>query len=823
MKNIAFLTALFLFNTSLIFAQKDKTDELYKNMGYGKYIEVKGQKDLQNLSLQELKRMAESYRKIGDYKGAEQMYRIILESDDDPEYHFHYAQSLQSAGRYLRAREHFLIYHQKMKDRAKQQGTSYDNHGQLLAEGCDKIHQFRAYGKVELENQVIINGPKLDFSPAYYKEGIVFVSTRGPEQPNKMDKWINDNFMDLYSAKIDRMDMLDHVEALSPVLNSRYHEGPVSFTSDNQKIFFTRNNFLRGKRGKSANNITKMKIYSARMLNGRWDEVKELPFNSDEYDIRHPAISPDGRTLVFSREGGNEGQGGYDLYVSYFIGNRWTSPENLGASVNTPGNEGFPFIHEDGSLFFASDGHPGLGGLDVFLTQKVISEEDSSWIRPLNIGVPFNSKSDDFGLILHRNQEEGYFSSNREGGKGGDDIYSFKTAGRFTQVTPNKIQRIRVCVFDSETGERIPNAAVSVMTEEQAAKLAQGESLNENLIVHLEPVQEDSKDYILRLKDIGARHPEQVEQFVTDASGEFTYYMQSEARYVFEASKTGYSTGQETYTIRLTDDAQDLQFCIPLQKRGLSKADNCPMLNGFVLNKDYNRAMPKAEVTLLNRCNGEEIKLLIAADGSFNTCLECGCDYVVKARKENFIGDNVLVSTINNPNCNTPVSVELALLPGFDKMGNPVEIAGNILDQSIKVGTVIELKNIFYDYDKATIREEAARDLDDLVELMKRFPSMSIELSSHTDSRGTKAYNQSLSQKRAETARKYLIEKGITPERVKAVGYGESRLRNRCADGVECSDMKHQMNRRTEVFVTSFDKAEYVRIYYRNNDPEYAK
>lgn len=823
MKNIAFLTVLILLNAGLSFAQKEKADKLYSNLGYGKYVEVKGQKDLRSLSLKELKRMAESYRKIGDYKGAEQMYHIILQSDDAAEYHFHYAQSLQSAGRYLRAREHFLRYHEKMEARAKQKGVSYDNQGKLLAEGCDKIHQFRAYGEVKLENQVIVNGPKLDFSPAYYKEGIVFVSTRGPEQPNKMDKWINDNFMDLYYAKIDRLEMLDHAEPLSPVLNSRYHEGPVSFTADEQKIFFTRSNFLRGKRGKSASNVTKMKIYSARMVNGRWDEVQELPFNSDEYDIRHPAISPDGRTLVFSREGGDKGQGGYDLYVSYFIGNRWTAPENLGTSVNTPGNEGFPFIHEDGSLFFASDGHPGLGGLDIFLTQKVTTEEDSSWIRPLNIGVPFNSKTDDFGLILHSNQEEGYFSSNREGGKGADDLYSFKTAGRFTQVTPNKIQRIRVCVFDSQTGERVPNAAVTVMTEEQAARIAQGKELNENLIIHLEPVDADSKDYLLRLRDVGAKHPEQVEQFVTDASGEFTYYMQTEARYVFEASKTGYTKGQEIYTIRLTDDAQDLQFCIPLQKRGLSAAENCPMLNGFVFNKDYNRAMPKAKISLLNRCSGEEIQLPVAPDGSFNACLECGCDYVIKARKENFIGDNALVSTINNPNCNTPVSVELGLLPGFDKMGNPVEIAGNTLDQSIKVGTVIELKNIFYDYDKANIRAEAARDLDELVELMKRFPSMSIELSSHTDSRGTKAYNQALSQKRAETARKYLIEQGIAANRIKAVGYGEGRLRNRCTDGSDCSDMEHQVNRRTEVFVTDFDKAEYIRIYYRNNEPEYAK
>lgn len=824
MKNTVLLFLCLLLSSSS-FAQKanDQAEEVYDNMGYGKYIELKGKKDLQSLSLKELKQMAESYRKIGDYQGAEEMYRILLESDDKPEYHFYYAQCLQSAGRYLRARSHFLTYHEKMEAQAKQSGISYDGHGKALALGCDKIHQFRAYGGVKLENQAIANSPKLDFSPAYYKDGVVFVSTRGPEQPNKMDKWINDNFMDLYYGEIGRMNMLDYVEPFSPQLNTRYHEGPVSFTADNQKIFFTRNNFLRGKRGKSSNNVTKMKIYSARMVNGRWEEIQELPFNSDEYDIRHPAISPDGRTLVFSREGGNEGQGGYDLYVSYFIGNQWTAPENLGAEVNTKGNEGFPFIHEDGSLFFASDGHPGLGGLDVFLTQKVTVDNDSSWIRPLNIGVPFNSKKDDFGLILHRDQQSGYFSSNREGGKGGDDLYFFETAGRFTQVTPNKIQSIRVCVFNSETGERVPNASVTVMTEAQALKIEQTGRLNNNMVVQLEPIREDSQDFILRLKDIGAKHPDQVEQFTTDGSGEFIYYMQTESRYIFEASKPGYNTGRETYTVKLTDDAQDLQFCIPLKKRGISAIQECPLLNGFILNKDYNRPMPGATVTLLNRCNGEEITLPIDLDGSFETCLECGCDYVVKGRKENFIGDNALVSTIDNPNCNTPISVELEMVPGFDKMGNPVEIAGNVLDQSIKVGTVIELKNIFYDYDKANIREEAGQDLDELVALMNRFPSMSIELSSHTDSRGSDTYNQELSQQRANAARSYLIGKGIAADRIEAVGFGESRLRNRCKNGVNCSDMEHQINRRTEVFVTEFDKSEYVRIYYRDNKPAYAK
>ena len=151
--------------------------------------------------------------------------------------------------------------------------------------------------------------------------------------------------------------------------------------------------------------------------------------------------------------------------------------------------------------------------------------------------------------------------------------------------------------------------------------------------------------------------------------------------------------------------------------------------------------------------------------------------------------------------------------------GDPIVIGGNTINNSIKEGDLIELKNIFYDFDKYYIRSDASQDLDDLYALLSRFPSMEIELSSHTDARGSTQYNKTLSANRAKNAKEYLLKRGISPTRVKAVGYGESRTRNGCNDGKDCSEFEHQRNRRTEVFVTKFDEAEYIKVRYDDNTP----
>jgi outer membrane protein OmpA-like peptidoglycan-associated protein len=204
--------------------------------------------------------------------------------------------------------------------------------------------------------------------------------------------------------------------------------------------------------------------------------------------------------------------------------------------------------------------------------------------------------------------------------------------------------------------------------------------------------------------------------------------------------------------------------------------------------------------------------------GRFAFSLDCGCDYVLKARKDRFIGANKVLSLIKPEDCK-PTVTELLMTPGFDRLGEPISIAGRTITETLKEGDVLELRNIFYDFDKYDIREEASKDLDRLAALMQQFPSMKIELSSHTDSRGTNEYNNTLSTNRAKSAKAYLVKKGIAEDRVVAIGYGEQRLRNKCTDGSNCSEYEHQRNRRTEVLLTAFDQAEYIKVYYEKNEP----
>lgn len=321
---------------------------------------------------------------------------------------------------------------------------------------------------IAVENVVVVNTNKLDFSPTFYRDGIVFVSNRKrPKSARKItdnkDEWLGDNFMSLYYAP-KTADGLDIPQEFSVNITTRYHEGPVAFSKDGNRIFFTRNNYENGQKKTNRKGDTLLKIYTAVRNGEDWTSIAELPFNVDEYDQCHPTLSADGRVLVFSsnREGG---KGGMDLYKSEFLNGQWSAPINLGPQINTSQNEVFPYVHDDGKLYFASNGHGGYGGLDVLVAKKM----NSTWASPTNIGSPINSIDDDFGYILEASGKGGYFSSSRRSGLGKDDIYQFsiatpeptKTEEVFTEKGLRKI--IAGTVSDGVSGDRLGKVKVSLV------------------------------------------------------------------------------------------------------------------------------------------------------------------------------------------------------------------------------------------------------------------------------------------------------------------------------------------------------------------------
>ena len=845
-----------------------RSEKLFNNLGYGQYIERESQRPYENHNLKVLERLGTSYRKTGDAAGAAQVYASLLEMEPrNPDYQLYYAQALQGQAQYLQARTHYLKYHE-LKQAASD--PNYQGQGLKWAKACERIYAFRSETPVLLQNQTEINGPKLDFSPSFYGNQLLFVSTRASRQTARTDAWLNDNFMDLYLAEMDREGNLLRVKNFDLKLNSRYHEGPSTFTSDLQRIYFTRNNYLQGKRGKSQERVTMLKIYTAQKVNGKWTNIQSLPFNGENFNTCHPTLSADGRVMVFARSS-EKHQGAMDLYFSRLKGNFWTQPQRLPDNINTSGNELFPFLANDGTLFFASNGHVGLGGLDIFMCS--IKNQDGpvwEWEDPINLGAPFNSESDDFGLILHRNRQFGYLSSNRQGGLGGDDIYKFefeagKDLNTALAAAPNLLNFI---VYDPLTGQNLPQADLRI-----TPLGPNGSPLSPNgtgVQLRLKPLKEGSSDYVLQVQPEGNNpnagpNSGPTEQFTTDPQGRVVFPVKPKQPYRVRVEKPGY----EPYDVELPPfDPEQEEFRIPLYPPGqgpkkqpdlaqqgsgpkqplldengkpildqqgqpvytqypnqigdpqkaLNQPSDRPLVSAYIYNKDYNRPLPNVAVKLINRCTGETIELSTGPNGVINYPTECGCDYIVRASKANFADLNEVIILSDTTQCKSLKPLRLAMQPGPELAQNDLNLGGNKLS-GLKAGDVIELKNIFYDYDQHFIRSDAAEDLEGLLALMRAFPSMEIELSSHTDSRGTHEYNDGLSSRRAQAAKAYLTERGIAPQRIIARGYGERRLRNECSDGAPCSEYEHQRNRRTEVFILRFDQRDNIKVRYQDNTP----
>ena len=276
---------------------------------------------------------------------------------------------------------------------------------------------------VIVTNEAEINTAFQEYSPAFYQDGLVFIASNPAVSTDKKeDDKTGKTTTSIFWAKKGEKNLLLKPVPFAKELTTKFYDGPLSFSTDANAIFFTRSNVKRNNPIRAKDGLVKLKIYSAQLKGDVWANISELPFNNTEFDCAHPSVSPDGRRLYFSsnRPGGF---GGMDLYVSTFINNKWSDPVNLGPKVNTDKNDVFPFIHTDGKVFFTSNGRKdGIGGLDIYFTMKT----DTGWLTPQLLPEPINSRSDDFGIIVEKDKKTGYFSSNRAKGLGDDDIFSFE-------------------------------------------------------------------------------------------------------------------------------------------------------------------------------------------------------------------------------------------------------------------------------------------------------------------------------------------------------------------------------------------------------------
>lgn len=392
-----------------------------------------------------IKMLADSYRFLGNTEQSEFWYAKVLKSPiAQPLDTYFYAQALKGNGKYEESDKWMEKFFQMDSDdsRAMRQRLIRPDFIETLK--ADSIK----YTIIKLD----INSMNSDFGPAFYRDQIVFSSARSATGWLRSEHtWNNKPFLELYASSKAEDLSLNSPSNFSSKLNTRYHEGPVSFNDAGDVIYFTRNNYHKGIAKKSADGINKLKIYRAYLRNGKWQGEEEMPFNTDNFSVGHPSLSPDGKRLYFASDIPG-GIGGTDIYYAPINpDSSLGKPVNLGDKINTEGNEMFPFIHENGALFFASDGHPGLGGLDVFASLP----SGNSLGKPINMGYPLNTPKDDFGLILGKDQKTGYFSSNRGGGEGDDDVYAFKMY-KVLKPAPS----IAGVIKDKDSGMLLPGAEV---------------------------------------------------------------------------------------------------------------------------------------------------------------------------------------------------------------------------------------------------------------------------------------------------------------------------------------------------------------------------
>lgn len=443
----------FIFSGTLGYAQEGKVKvagEKFEEFAYVNARDLYSRVANRGFTSPEVfSKLGDSYYFTADYADAVQWYEKLVTTGEEvsPEYYFRYAQSLKSIKKYDKADKMMAVF-------VQMSGT--DTRGEMFEKERDYLKEIEAQsGRYAIE-QVNFNTELQDFSPSFLGERVVISSNRKSSTGDYIHDWNNQPFLDLYvvdNAKSDN----PSIEKFSKNINTPYHESSSVFTESGDEMYFTRNNYSKKtKLKRDEAGTTKLKLYHSYKRGGVWSIPEELPFNSDEYSTAHPALSPDGTILYFASDmPGTKGLS--DIWMSTINEDgTYGTPINLGSEINTEGRETFPFVSSDNKLFYATDGHVGLGGLDVFVTQL---SDDGKVGASYNVGKPVNSSADDFGLILSESRGTGYFSSNRASGLGNDDIYSFT---RDRKILTNCAQNIVGTTRDVKTDEILPQTTVTL-------------------------------------------------------------------------------------------------------------------------------------------------------------------------------------------------------------------------------------------------------------------------------------------------------------------------------------------------------------------------
>ena len=458
LRNNTIITLIFLTVACLNGYSQTTKKEARGDKQYDKYAYIDAIKTYERIyekgykSPDMLLKLGNAYYFNAELEKANKWYSELydIQPEQQPEFYYRFAQTLRASKEYDKADALMLKFDQK---------SGNDRRGEIFAKNRDYRAEIKKNsGRYKIENAGI-NSKYSDYGPAFMGTKVIFTSARDTGNFSKrIHTWTGQYFTNLFGANMAEDGSLSAVEKFGKQINSKFHEDTPAFTKDGKTVYFTRNNFLDG-RGFDANKVTLLKIYKATLdKDGKWSNITPLPFNSDSYQTAHPALSPDEKMLYFASDMPGT-QGMSDLYrVKINEDGSFGNPENLGKTINTEGRETFPFITDDNELYFASDGLPGLGGLDIFITK--IPEEGKPFKEALNVGEEANSSKDDFALIINSKTKKGFLSSNRDGGQGSDDIY------KFVETRPIWCEQVLFgVVTDEDTKVILPNAKLELFDE----------------------------------------------------------------------------------------------------------------------------------------------------------------------------------------------------------------------------------------------------------------------------------------------------------------------------------------------------------------------
>lgn len=738
---IAFLNLL----SALTFGQSLSSDfinanKLYNNKAYSEAI-PKYLHSLQKSSLntEALAKLADCYRLTNNALLAEEYYKKALNlTGSQPINRLYLAEALMQQKKYEEAKKWLEEYNSIATD---------DNRAADHLQTIKKLNSYYADSAYVKINKININSNQADFSPVVYNNGIIFTSSRKKfSLIQRHHAWTGQNFLSLYYAerKGNEYDQFSKPVIFGPEIKTYYNNGPLTISKDLSTIYFSRNN----PKGKSSDGITKLEIYETHTSTpgSKHCDKEVIPFrwNSNTYNTTHPCLSADGNTLFFASDM-KIGYGGMDIYMCKREDNSWSAPENLGPKINTVGNEVFPYLAENGTLYFSSDGLGGLGGLDIFESKPV----NGTYISAQNIGAPINSSWDDFGMVVIG--KNGYFSSNRINKGTDDDIFYF------INNKPEKPQ-FYLKPVDSLTNTPI---LATIKISDAITKTSIPSSIDENGIAVANLIV--GQDYVFELTAMGYNK----KVYVPNISGKSVNITIPMSRIAVLKSTTTNS-----------DSSSNIEntVCLIGTAYSVNEKNKTPLSSSNIIVIDKNTRQKVTETTT-------------DTQGNYRICnIPSGKKFILKTALYNYLSSDMELNTIN-------ASAE-------------VPIFQNYSFNKIIVGQADKVDNIKFDNGKWDIRPETATALDKITNMMLDNPKIVIELSVHTDCRGSAQSNFELSDNRARSLKEYLVNKSIESKRVTYTGYGETILLNKCeCEGtveVPCTEQEHQQNNRTELKVIGF-------------------